>query len=66
MKTTSAARPIRRRKVYPDRASALQRFRLTPTQECENRFIVDYIAERSITQIDSEGAARRRQGRRRR
>ncbi|MBF2755569.1 MAG: alpha/beta hydrolase [Gammaproteobacteria bacterium AqS3] len=47
--------PIRRRKVYPDRASALQRFRLTPTQECENRFIIDYIAERSIAQVDAWG-----------
>ena len=28
----------------------IQRFRLMPPQECENQFLLDYIAERSITQ----------------
>ena len=30
----------------------IQRFRLMPPQECENQFLLDYIAERSITQTE--------------
>ena len=40
--------PIRKIKTYTDRESILNRFRLTPTQECENKYILDYIAEWSI------------------
>jgi len=35
-------------KIYPDRATARQHFRLVPAQPCENTFILDYIAERSL------------------
>ena len=35
--------PIRRIKTYPDKESILERFRLTPEQECQNEFLVKYI-----------------------
>ena len=40
--------PIRRIKTYPDKETILERFRLTPEQDCENKFILDYIAKWSI------------------
>jgi len=49
---------------YADRATILRRFRLGPTQPCDNRYLLDFIAEHSITRIDSgwtwkfDGAAR--------
>lgn len=38
----------RGKRLYPDFASALARFRLMPEQPCPNPFIVEYIARRSI------------------
>ena len=45
--------PIRRIKTYPDRESILERFRLTPEQECANEYLVRYIAEWSIKEADN-------------
>ncbi len=41
-------------KTYPDLDAAKRRFRLIPDQPCENDYIIDYIAERSLKQT-SEG-----------
>ena len=45
--------PIRRIKTYPDRESILERFRLTPEQECENDYLVKYIAEWSVKEANN-------------
>ena len=45
--------PIRRIKTYPDRESILERFRLTPEQECENDYLVRYIAEWSVKEANN-------------
>ncbi len=45
--------PIRRIKTYPNEESILERFRLTPEQECENQFLVDYIAKWSIKEVEN-------------
>lgn len=45
--------PIRRIKTYPNKESILERFRLTPEQECENQFLVKYIAEWSIKEANN-------------
>lgn len=50
--THQSSSPIRRRKVYPDHESAMLRFRLTPYQECENEYILHYIAHHSIAECD--------------
>lgn len=44
--------------VYPTLAAALARFRLAPPQSCENHFLVDYIARRSLMEapmLDGSG-----------
>ena len=46
-----------RAKAYPDKASALQRFRLYPPQTCANEFITQYIARNSLMPIDGGGWA---------
>ena len=38
--------------VHPDRESILNRFRLGPAQPCENDFILEHIAQTSITRCD--------------
>lgn len=43
--------PIRAKRVYPDRATAEGRFRLMPPQDCENGYILRYIAEHSVTEV---------------
>jgi pimeloyl-ACP methyl ester carboxylesterase len=42
-------------KVYPDRATALGRFRLQPPQPCENAYILEYIARHSLMPVDGGG-----------
>ena len=44
-----------RAKVYPDRESALMRFRLYPPQPCANEFITQYIARHSLMAEDGGG-----------
>ena len=39
-------------KIYPDRESALMRFRLQPPQPCENEYILQYIARNSLMPMD--------------
>lgn len=43
------ARPTR---VYADREAALARFRLLPKQACNHPFLVTYLAEHSIRQVE--------------
>ncbi len=44
---------FRNPKVYPDRATARARFRLVPNQPCENQFILDYIADHSLREVEN-------------
>ena len=46
-----------RAKVYPDRDSALNRFRLYPPQPCANEYITQYIARNSLMSVDGGGWA---------
>jgi pimeloyl-ACP methyl ester carboxylesterase len=41
-----------RAKVYPDRETALGRFRLQPPQPCDNAYILEYIARHSLLRVD--------------
>jgi pimeloyl-ACP methyl ester carboxylesterase len=38
--------------VYPELAEALARFRLMPPQDCENLFIVDWVARHSLKEVE--------------
>jgi pimeloyl-ACP methyl ester carboxylesterase len=44
-------RSFRNPKTYPDRVAAKSHFRLVPPQPCENAFILDFIAERSLKEV---------------
>ena len=44
-------------KVYPDRATAVARFRLQPPQSCDNEYILQYIARQSIMPVEDGGFA---------
>ena len=46
-----------RAKAYPDRETALNRFRLQPPQPCENKYILEYIARNSLMRVDGGGWA---------
>ena len=46
-----------RAKVYPDRESAMARFRLQPPQPCENDYILQYIARNSLMPVEGGGYA---------
>tara|TARA_A100001037_G_scaffold302616_1_gene334638 strand:+ start:1741 stop:2637 length:897 start_codon:yes stop_codon:yes gene_type:complete len=39
-------------KIYPDKVTALSRFRLQPPQPCDNRFILEYIARNSLMAME--------------
>jgi len=41
-----------RAKRYPDRETALARFRLQPPQPCDNQYILEYIARHSLVASD--------------
>lgn len=47
------APPSRGGKIYDSLEAALARFRLLPSQECENLFLVDHIARHSLKQVDT-------------
>jgi len=47
-------RDTRPARIYPNLALALSRFRLAPPQECENHYILDYIARHSLTEVAGE------------
>ncbi|NOX52170.1 MAG: alpha/beta hydrolase [Gammaproteobacteria bacterium] len=44
-------------KVYPDKETALQRFRLQPPQPCANEYILQYIARNSLLAVEGGGWA---------
>ena len=44
--------PIQPKKIYPDFETARSRFRLVPAQPCDNKFILDYLAQSSLIQVD--------------
>jgi len=44
--------PRTRERFYPDLPTAMKRFRLRPPQPCENRYILEHIAEHSIKETD--------------
>jgi pimeloyl-ACP methyl ester carboxylesterase len=46
--------PVRRQRVYPDLTHALARFRLAPSQPCENLYLVDHIARHSLKCVTAE------------
>ena len=46
-----------RSKVYPDRETALARFRLQPPQPCDNAYILEYIARHSLMPVEGGGWA---------
>ena len=45
-------RDARPHRVYPTLAEALARFRLAPEQPCENDFILDFIARKSLRKVE--------------
>lgn len=45
-------RQMRPHRVYPTLEAALQRFRLAPEQPCENHYLIDYVARRSLKQVE--------------
>ena len=44
--------PIKPKRIYTDYESAHARFRLMPPQGCENQYIMDYIGEHSLMEVD--------------
>lgn len=49
----SGRSPFRKPGVYPDKESAVSRFRLIPEQPIENQYIVDHIADHSVVETDA-------------
>jgi len=45
-------RSFKNPKTYPDLKSAREHFRLVPPQPCENGFVLDFIAERSLRAVE--------------
>ena len=45
----------RSHRIYPSLEEALRRFRFAPEQACDNRFIADFIARRSLTMVETDG-----------
>lgn len=43
--------------IFPDQASGIRRFRLLPSQACENDFILDHIARHSLKETELNGQA---------
>ena len=46
------SRAIKPNRVYPDLAAALARFRLMPPQPCENLYLMDWVARRSLKEVE--------------
>ena len=42
-------------KVYPDKGTAIGRFRLQPPQPCDNQYVMDYIARHSVMAVEGGG-----------
>jgi pimeloyl-ACP methyl ester carboxylesterase len=49
----SGRSPFRKPGVYPDKESAVSRFRLIPEQPIQNQYIVDHIAGHSVVETDA-------------
>lgn len=45
---------VRQRKIYSTIEEAVMRFRFVPEQECENAFIIDWIARTSLTKVKAD------------
>ena len=45
-------REMRPHRVYPTLVAALARFRLAPEQKCENDYLIDYVARRSLKEVE--------------
>ena len=45
-------REMRPHRVYPTLTAALARFRLAPEQKCENHYLIDYVARRSLKEVE--------------
>lgn len=45
-------REQRPHRIYPTFAAALARFRLAPEQKCENDYLIDYVARRSLKEVE--------------
>ncbi len=39
-------------KIYPTKEAALSRFKLIPEQPCDNAFIIEHIAQRSVHEVE--------------
>ncbi len=44
--------PARPTRVYEDKATALGRFRLVPAQPCQHPYIIDYLADKALRQVE--------------
>jgi pimeloyl-ACP methyl ester carboxylesterase len=42
----------RTKEIYPSLDAALKRFKLLPPQPCDNAFVLDYIARRSLAEVN--------------
>ncbi len=51
------SRRPRGHRIYDSLSEAMARFRLAPPQECENHYIMDYIARWSLKKLAREGSA---------
>jgi pimeloyl-ACP methyl ester carboxylesterase len=49
----SGRSPFRKPGVYPDKETAMSRFRLIPPQPTENQYILDHIADHSVVEIEA-------------
>ncbi len=47
--------PARPSQLYPSLDAALARFRLLPPQPCDNAFLLDHIARRSLKPVEADG-----------
>lgn len=43
---------VKPHRVYADINEAIERFRLSPAQPCDNKYIMDYIAKHSLRQVE--------------
>lgn len=45
--------PFGEKRVYPSKEDGLKRFKLVPKQSCKNDFIVDYVGQHSIGEVEN-------------
>ena len=44
--------PSKPPKIRPSKEELVQRFRLMPPQDCQNQYLLDFIAEKSVRETD--------------